>query len=55
LTTEPSIRAMLDPRMVAANVIRLRSDEDDDGANAVVLMKPSSRGGGATPSIDRKW
>jgi hypothetical protein len=50
-TTEPSINAMLDARIVAASVSRLRRCDSETGNADVARMTPASQGGRVTPSI----
>jgi hypothetical protein len=50
-TTEPSINAMLDPRIVAASVICLRRRDNAAGAAGVARMIPASQGGRVKPII----
>jgi hypothetical protein len=50
-TTEPSMKAMLEPRIVAASVRRLRRSESETGNAGVARITPASEGGRVTPSI----
>src|SRR6202045_3383091 len=50
-TTEPSINAMLDPRMVAASVRRLRFSDRAAGKAGVARMIPASQGGRVKPTM----
>jgi hypothetical protein len=50
-TTEPSINAMLDPRIVAASVSRLRFCETTTRDGGVAPMTPASHGGRMKPTI----
>src|ERR1700736_6094182 len=50
-TTEPSINAMLDPRIVAASVRRLRCWDRPEGNTGIARMMPASQGGRVKPTI----
>ena len=50
-TTEPSMNAMLDPRIVAANVRRLRFCDSAAGKAGVARMTPASQGGRMKPTM----
>src|SRR3954452_8495138 len=50
-TTEPSINAMLDPRIVATSVRRLRFSDRLAGKAGVARMTPASQGGRVKPTI----
>src|SRR5258708_5402425 len=50
-TTEPSMKAMLDPRIVAASVRRLRRCDSAAGNAGVARMTPASPGGRVTPNM----
>src|ERR1700732_4347115 len=50
-TTEPSIKAVLDPSIVAASVRRLRRSDSAAGNTGVAPITPASQGGGVKPTI----
>src|SRR5882724_2753556 len=50
-TTEPSINAMLDPRMVAASVRRLRLCDNVAGNTGVAWIMPASPGDRVKPTM----
>ena len=50
-TTEPSMKAILDPRIVAASVRRLRRSDSAAGYAGVAPITPASHGGGVKPTI----
>src|SRR4030081_2483100 len=50
-TTDPSMNAMLDPRIVAASVRRLRFSDRPEGKTGVAPMIPASQGGRVKPTI----
>src|ERR1700730_9597329 len=57
-TTEPSMKAMLDPRIVAASVRRLRLGDSAAAKAGVAWMTPASQGGRVNPimwALEDAW